>query len=291
RHTVGSGFILLGFSDHPILQGLYFTAFLVIYLVILTGNSLIVLITMVDSSLHSPMYFFLRNLSLLEICYTSVTLPKMLVGFLTEEGRISFLGCAAQLYFLVLLGSIECLLLAVMAYDCYVAIYDPLHYTLIMSRDLCVRLVLRLWMLVLPVQVGQTYQVFTLPFSASHDLHHFFCDVPPLLELACADTFWSQMMLCTIILVFAILRFSLIVISYVKFIRAVLKIPSALGKYKTFSTCSSHLSLVTPFYGSATVAYLKQQSRDSVDTDKYLALFYTIVTPVFNPVIYCLRNK
>ncbi|NXY89464.1 O10A7 protein, partial [Alcedo cyanopectus] len=291
NHTVGSGFILLGFSGHSSLQGLCCTVLLLIYFVVLTGNSLIALSTVVDSSLHSPMYFFLRNLSLLEICYTSVTLPKMLVAFLTGDGRISFLGCAVQLYFLVLLGSLECLLLAAMAYDRYVAICHPLRYPFIMSRGLCIRLVLGSWMVVVPVQVGQTYQVFALPFCASHDLHHFFCDVPPLLELACADTFWNQMMLYTIILVFAVLPFSLIMISYIKIIRAVLKIPSALGRHKTFSTCSSHLSVVTLFYGSATVAYLKRRSRDSADTDKYLALFYTIVTPVFNPVIYSLRSR
>ncbi|XP_068277765.1 olfactory receptor 10AG1-like [Nyctibius grandis] len=291
NHTTGPGFILLGLSDHPSLQGLCFTVFLVIYLMVLIGNSLIALITVVESSLHSPMYFFLRNLSFLEICYTSVTLPKMLVAFLMEDGRISFLGCAAQLYFLVLLGSIECLLLAAMAYDRYVTICDPLHYTLIMNGELCVRLLVGLWLVVVPVQVGQTYQVFTLPFCASHDLRHFFCDVPPLLELACADTFWNHVTLYTIILVFAILPFSLIVISYTKIIRAILKMPSVLGRHKAFSTCSSHLGVVILFYGSATVAYLKRRSRDSADTDKYLALFYTIVTPVFNPLIYSLRNK
>ncbi|XP_009646580.1 olfactory receptor 10AG1-like [Egretta garzetta] len=290
NHTVGSGFILLGFAELSSLQGMCFTVFLVIYLVVLTGNSMIALITVVDSSLHSPMYFFLRNLSVLEICYTSVTLPKMLMGFLLADGRISFLGCAAQLYFLVSLGSIECLLLTAMAYDRCIAICDPLHYTLIMSRGLCIRLVVGLWLVVIPVQVGQTYQVFTLPFCASHDLHHFFCDVPPLLELACADTFWNQLVLHTIILVFAILPFSLIVISYIKIIRAILKIPSVLGRHKAFATCSSHLGTVTLFYGSATVIYLKQRSRDSGDTDKYLALFYTIVTPMVNPVIYSLRN-
>ncbi|XP_054668341.1 olfactory receptor 10AG1-like [Grus americana] len=291
NHTVGSGFILLGFSEHSSLQGLCFTIFLLIYLVALTGNSLIALITVLDSSLHSPMYFFLRNLSFLEICSTSVTLPKMLVGFLMEDGRISFLGCAAQLYFLVLLGSIECLLLAAMAYDRYIAICDPLHYTLIMSRGVCIRLLVGSWVVVVPVQVGQTYQVFTLPFCASRDLRHFFWDVPPLPELACADTFWNQVMLYTIILVFAILPFSFIVISYMKIIRAILKIPSVLGRHKAFSTCSSHLGVVTLFYGSATIVCLKRWSRDSVDPDKYLALFYTIVTPMFNPVTYSLRNK
>lgn len=291
NHTAGSGFVLLGFSDHSSLQGLCFTVFLVVYLMVLTGNGLIVLITVVDSSLHSPMYFFLRNLSILEICYTSVTLPKMLLGFLMADGRISFLGCTAQLYFLVLLGSIECLLLAAMAYDRYVAICDPLHYTIIMSRGLCIRLVMGSWVVVVPVQIGQTYQVFALPFCASHNLHHFFCDVPPLLELVCADTFWNQVMLYTIILVFAILPFSLIILSYINIIKAILKIPSVLGRHKAFSTCSSHLGVVTLFYGLATVTYLKRRSKESVDTDKYLALFYTIVTPVFNPLIYSLRNK
>ncbi|XP_065493807.1 olfactory receptor 10AG1-like [Caloenas nicobarica] len=291
NHTAGSGFILLGFSDHSSLQGLCFTVFLAIYLMVLTGNGLIALITMVDSSLHSPMYFFLRNFSILEICYTSVTLPKMLLGFLMADGRISFLGCATQLYFLVLLGSTECLLLAAMAYDRYVAICEPLHYTLTMSRGLCIRLVMGSWVVVVPVQIGQTYQVFTLPFCASHDLHHFFCDVPPLLELSCADTFWNKVVLYTIILVFVILPFSFIILSYINIIRAILKIPSVLGRHKAFSTCSSHLGVVTLFYGSATVVYLKRRSRDSGNIDKYLALFYTIVTPMFNPLIYSLRNK
>ncbi|KFQ24600.1 Olfactory receptor 10A7, partial [Mesitornis unicolor] len=291
NHAVGSGLILLGFSDNPSLQGLSFTVFLVIYLVVLTGNSLIALVTVLDSSLHSPMYFFLRNLSILEVCYTSVTLPKILVSFLMEGGRISFLGCAAQLYFLVLLGTIECLLLAAMDYDRYVAVCAPLHYTLIMSSGLCIRLVVGSWVAVVPVQVTQTNQVLTLLFCASHDLHHFFCDVPPLLERACADTFWNQVMLYTIILVFAVLPFSLIVISYIKSIRVVVKITSVLGRHKAFSTCSSHLGVVTLFYGSATVVYFKQWSRDSADTNKYLALFHTIVTPMLNPVIYSLRNK
>ncbi|XP_066840421.1 uncharacterized protein [Anser cygnoides] len=291
NHTTDPGFLLLGFSDHPCLPSVCFTVFLIIYLMVLIGNSLIVLITVMDSSLHNPMYFFLRNLSFLEICYTSTTLPKMLVAFLTGDGRISFLGCAAQLYFLTMLGSTECLLLAAMAYDRYVAICDPLRYSLIVNGGFCIRLVVGAWMAVVPVQVGQTYQVFTLPFCASHDLHHFFCDVPPLLELACADTFCNQVTLHTIILVVAVLPFSMIVISYTKIIGAILKMPSVLSRHKAFSTCSSHLGIVTLFYGSAMLVYFKRRSRDSADTDKYLALFYTIVTPMFNPVIYSLRNK
>uniref|UniRef100_A0A8C3KQF0 G-protein coupled receptors family 1 profile domain-containing protein n=1 Tax=Calidris pygmaea TaxID=425635 RepID=A0A8C3KQF0_9CHAR len=291
NHTVRPGFLLLGSSGHANLQGLCFTVFLIIYLMVLMGNGLIMLITVVEPSLQSPMYFFLRNLSFLEICYTTTTLQKMLLAFLTGDGGISFLGCAAQLYFLVLLGSTKSLLLAAMAYDRYVAICDPLHYSLLMNRRLCVRLVMASWVAVIPVQVGQTYQVFTLPFCASHNLHHFFCDVTPLLELACADTFWNQVVLHTIILLYAVLPFSLIVVSYTRIVRAVLKMPSVLGRRKVFSTCSSHLGVVTLFYGSVMVLYFKRWSRDSADTDKYLALFYTAVTPMLNPVIYSLRNK
>eukprot|EP00075_Anas_platyrhynchos_P015251 XP_027304504.1 olfactory receptor 10AG1-like [Anas platyrhynchos] len=291
NHTTEPGFLLLGFSDHPCLPSVCFTVFLIIYLMVLIGNSLIMLITVMDSSLHNPMYFFLRNLSFLEICYTSTTLPKMLVAFLTGDGGISFLGCAAQLYFLIMLGSTECLLLAAMAYDRYVAICDPLRYSLIMNGGFCMRLVVGAWMAIVPLQVGQTYQVFTLPFCASRDLHHFFCDVPPLLELACADTFCNQVTLHTIIFIFAVLPFSMIVISYSKIIRAILKMPSVLSRHKAFSTCSSHLGIVTLFYGSAMLVYFKRRSQDSADTDKYLALFYTVVTPMFNPVIYTLRNK
>ncbi|KAM6374897.1 LOW QUALITY PROTEIN: olfactory receptor 5G29-like [Alca torda] len=209
-------------------------------------------------------------------------------GAITSPNAQQGLGCAARLYFLVLLGRIECLLLVAMAYDRYIAICDPLR-PLIMRRGLCIRPVVGSWVAVVPVQVGQTYQVFTLPFCASHDLHHVFCDVPPLLETACADTLCNQVTLYTIILVFATFPVSLIVISYIKIIRAILKISSVLGRHKAFSTCSSHLAVVTLLYGSATVVY-ERQSRDSVDTDKYLALFYTIVTPMFNPVIYSLRN-
>lgn len=168
NHTTGPGF-LLGFSDPPGMQGVCFTILLLIYAAVIIGNSLIVLVTVLDLSLHSPMYFFLRNLSFLEICYTSATLPKMLVCFLTGDVWISFLGCAAQLYFLFFLGSTECLLLAAMAYDRYVAICDPLRYSLVMNGWFCVRLVVCSWMVAIPMQVGQTYQVFTLPFCASQD--------------------------------------------------------------------------------------------------------------------------
>ncbi|KAK4806559.1 hypothetical protein QYF61_020460 [Mycteria americana] len=240
------------FSDPSSLQGLCSPVFLLIYLVVLTGNSLIALTT-VDSSLHSPMDFFLRSLSLLEICYASVTLPKKLVGFLMQDGRISWFCWAAS-------NAFSWLPWPMTATNPYGSLHQPgggvvgYHIPHVAVQ----------------VQVGQTDQVFTLPFCASHDLHHFFCDVPPLLELACADTSWNQVMLYTIILLFAILPFSLIVLSYIKSIRPVLKIPSVKGRHKAFSTCSSHLGVVTLFYGSATVVYLNRHSRHSVDTDKWI---------------------
>ncbi|KAM9211471.1 LOW QUALITY PROTEIN: olfactory receptor 10A7-like [Leptosomus discolor] len=197
------------------------------------------------------------------------------------------LGCAAQLYFLVLWRSIVCLLLVAVAHDRCTALCDPLHYTLIMSRGLCIWLVVGSWLTLLPVQVGQTHQVFTLPFCASRHLHHFFCDLPRLLALTCADTFWNQGMLYTFILAFGVLPFSFIVVSYVKITRETLKIPLALGRHKAFY----HLWVVTLCYGLATVVYLKQRSRDSIGTNKYLVLLYTVGTPMFNPVIYSLRNK
>ncbi|KAK4805376.1 LOW QUALITY PROTEIN: hypothetical protein QYF61_003949 [Mycteria americana] len=239
------------FSDPSSLQGLCSPVFLLIYLVVLTGNSLIALTT-VDSSLHGPMDFFLRSLSLLEICYASVTLPKKLVGFLMQDGRISWFCWAAS-------NAFSWLPWPMTATKPYGSLHQPgggvVGYYV---PHVAVQ-----------VQVGQTEQVFTLPFCASHDLHHFFCDVPPLLELACADTSWNQVMLYTIILLFAILPFSFIVLSYIKSIRPVLKIPSVKGRHKAFSTCSSHLGVVTLFYGSATVVYLNRHSRHSTPTNGF----------------------
>uniref|UniRef100_A0A8C3CDF1 Olfactory receptor n=1 Tax=Cairina moschata TaxID=8855 RepID=A0A8C3CDF1_CAIMO len=288
NHTTEPGFLLLGFSDHPCLPSVCFTVFLIIYLMVLIGNSLIMLITVMDSSLHNPMYFFLRNLSFLEICYTSTTLPKMLVAFLTGDGRISFLGCAAQLYFLIMLGSTECLLLAAMAYDRYVAICDPLRYSLIMNGGFCIRLVVGAWMVIVPLQVGQTYQVFTLPFCASHDLHHFFCDVPPLLELACADTFFGLLIFSSFM---GFGCFVFIVMSYVQIFRAVLRMPSEQGRHKAFSTCLPHLAVVSLLIVTGLFCYLKPPSFSSPSQNLAVAVLYSVLPPVLNPLIYSMRSQ
>ncbi|XP_065270326.1 olfactory receptor 10AG1-like [Emys orbicularis] len=291
NHTTTPGFILLGYSNLTNLQGLLFMVFLVIYMVILLGNGVIVLVTVLDSALHTPMYFFLRNLSFVEICYTSVTLPKMVANCLAEDGSISFTGCAAQMYFLLLLGGTECFLLAAMAYDRYMAICNPLHYTLIVNREVCARMVAGSWLVNIPVHFGQTYLVFSLPFCGSHEINHFFCDIPPLLELSCMDTYRNKTAVFMAVLLFIITPFILIVISYIKIASTILNMPSAEGKHKAFSTCSSHLAVVTLFYGSGMIVYLRPKSRNSEDTEKLLSLFYTIVTPMFNPFIHSLRNK
>ncbi|XP_065270682.1 olfactory receptor 10AG1-like [Emys orbicularis] len=291
NHTTTPGFILLGYFNLMNLQGLLFVVFLVSYMVILLGNGVIVLVTVLDSALHTPMYFFLRNLSFVEIYYTSVTLPKMVANCLAEDGSISFTDCAAQMYFLLLLSGTECFLLAAMAYDRYVAICNPLHYTLIVNRDVCARMVAGSWLVNIPVHFGKTYLVFSLPFHGSCEINHFFCDIPPLLELSCMDTYRNKIAVFMAVLLFVTIPFFLIVISYIKITSTILKMPSAEGIHKAFSTCSSHLTVVTLFYGSGMIVYLIPKSRDSEDTDKLLSLFYTIVTPMFNPFIYSLRNK
>ncbi|XP_015275320.1 PREDICTED: olfactory receptor 10A7-like [Gekko japonicus] len=291
NHTALSDFILLGYSEFPVLQVLLFVVFLFIYVGIILGNGLTIYVTLTDAALDSPMYFFLRNLSFLEICYTSVTLPKMLVNFLAENKTISFTGCAVQMYFLFVLASTECFLLAAMAYDRYVAICHPLRYKLIMSRELSLRLVTGSLTVNMPVHVVQVYLLFTLPFCGSHEINHFFCDLSPLLELACAEIFVNEVYLFAATTVILILPFFLIVASYVKIISAILKMPSAEGRKKVFATCSSHLIMVSLFYGSATIVYLSPRSKETMDINKLLSLFYTILIPMFNPIVYSLRNR
>ncbi|XP_057585068.1 olfactory receptor 10AG1-like [Hippopotamus amphibius kiboko] len=285
------GFILLGFSDIPDLQGLLFGVFLIIYVTILMGNSLIIIITKTEPSLQTPMYFFLGNFSSLEICYVSVTVPRLLVDLCRQTRNISFLACAAQMYFFLVFGAIECLLLTAMAYDRYVAICHPLLYPLLMNRRLCVQLAAGCWVSGIPVHTGFTYQVFFLPFCGSNELNHFFCDVPPVLKLACGDTFMIDILIYVIAVLVVTIPFMLILASYVRIIETILKLTSATGRAKAFSTCSSHLMVVSLFFGSGLITYLRPNSSHSIGMDKFLSLFYTSVTPILNPMIYCLRNK
>ncbi|KAM9119079.1 olfactory receptor 10A2-like [Pangshura tecta] len=289
--TTITGFILLGFSDIPSLQHLFFSVFLVTYIVTLAGNLLIIVLTLADPALHTPMYFFLRNLSFLEMCYTSVNVPKMLGNLFSGDKAISFNGCAMQTYFSFFLGGAECFLLASMAYDRYVAICKPLHYPVIMNRKVSTGLAAGSWLSGFLMSFGHTSMVFTLPFCRSHEINHFFCDIPPLLKLACGDTSRNEMAVFIMAFFFVIFPFMSILMSYICIISTILRMPSGKGRRKSFSTCSSHLMVVAVFYGSACIMYLKPNSSYSPETDKFLSLFYTVITPMLNPIIYSLRNK
>ncbi|XP_037377423.1 olfactory receptor 10AG1-like [Talpa occidentalis] len=284
-------FFLLGFSDIPNVRWILFGLFLVIYLTILMCNSIIILITSIDPALQTPMYFFLSNFSFLEICYVTVTIPRMLMDLLTQKGTISFFACATQMCFVLMLGGAECLLLAVMAYDRYVAICNPLHYPLVMNHKACVQLVIVAWTSAVPVVIGQTCQIFSLPFCGSSTINHFFCDIPPILKLACGDTFVNELAVYVVAVVFIMVPFLLIVVSYGKIISNVLKLSSSSGRAKAFSTCSSHLTVVVLFYGTATITYLQPKPNQSEGTGKLISLFYTVLIPTLNPIIYTLRNK
>lgn len=255
------------------------------------GNGLIIIITKVDHSLQTPMYFFLGNFSFLEMCFVSVTVPRLLTDLYSQDRSITFVACATQMYFFLVFGATECFILTAMAYDRYVAICKPLLYPLIMNSDLCLQLVVGCWISGVPLHVGFTYWIFSLPFCGTNQLNHFFCDIPPVLTLACGDTFMIEMLIYMIALIVGTIPFMLIIVSYVKIISTILKLPSATGRAKAFSTCSSHVTVVALFFGSAIITYLRPKSTHSAGTDKFLSLFYTIVTPMFNPMIYCLRNK
>ncbi|XP_004585603.2 olfactory receptor 10AG1-like [Ochotona princeps] len=284
-------FVLLGFSDIPNLQTFLFVMFLIIYVIILIGNGVIILLTRVDQALQTPMYFFLSNLSFLEICYVSATLPLMLVNLWTSKGNILLFACAVQMCFVLMLGGTECLLLTVMAYDRYVAICYPLQYPLIMNHKVCSHLVVFSWLSGVPVEIGQTFQIFSLPFCGSNQINHFFCDIPPILRLACGDTYVNETLVFTVAVLFVLIPFVLILGSYKKIISTVWRLPSAAGRAKACSTCSSHITVVVLFFGSAIITYLRPTSQHYSRTDKFLSLFYTVATPLLNPMIYTLRNK
>ncbi|XP_012891999.1 PREDICTED: olfactory receptor 10AG1-like [Dipodomys ordii] len=284
-------FILLGFSNLPKFQGLLSGVFVIMYVTILVGNSLLIIITKFDPALQKPMYFFLANFSSLEICYASVTLPKILANIWTQDRSISLLGCATQMYFFMVLAGNESLLLAVMSYDRYVAICNPLRYPLLMSASRCIQLAAASLLSGIPIPTGLTSTIFSLNFCKSNCINHYFCDVRPVLKLACGDTSLPELSIYVAFMVFADVPFMLILASYSKILSTILRLPTAQGRGKAFSTCFSHLLAVILFYGSASIAYLRPKSSHSANIDKWLSLFYTMVTPMFNPMIYSLRNK
>ncbi|XP_030042477.1 olfactory receptor 10A7-like [Microcaecilia unicolor] len=290
NQTVARGFILVGFSDmSPQIQRFFFVLFLLFYILTVMGNLLVLTILTVDPALHTPMYFFLRNLSFVEICFTTVTIPKALVNLLADDRSISFLGCALQVYFFFIFGSEECLLLGIMAYDRYVAICNPLRYTTIMSNKRCVFMIVGSWIMSVLLQSGQIIYVISLSFCNSNVIHHFFCDGPSLLGLSCTDTYFNNIIRFSADVFFLIIPFLIIFSSYIYIISTVLKMTSREGRSKAFSTCSSHLVVVTLFYGTLMVAYL-QPNTGSVNA-RFFAVFYCLINPMLNPLIYSLRSK
>ncbi|XP_041524106.1 olfactory receptor 10AG1-like [Microtus oregoni] len=289
--TTVTQFLFLGFSELPKMQGFLFGMFSLMYVIILIGNSFIIVIVLIDSSLKKPMYFFLANFSFLEICYVSVTLPRILYNLWTQDRRICLLACALQLFFFLILAATECFLLAVMSYDRYVAICNPLHYALVMNPTKCTQMAIGSWLGGIPVQIGQTCQVFSLHFCRSNRIDHYFCDIPAILKLACGDISMNEFSVYLVVVGFVAFPFMLILASYSKIIATILKLPTATGRAKAFSTCSSHLVVVVLFFGSGIINYFWPKSIHSPVTDKILSLFYTIVTPMFNPLMYSLRNK
>uniref|UniRef100_K7G5L1 Olfactory receptor n=1 Tax=Pelodiscus sinensis TaxID=13735 RepID=K7G5L1_PELSI len=282
---------LLGFSDFQSLQVLPFVVVCSFYVLALVGNTLIVILTITDSALHTPMYFFLRNLSFLEICYTSVTQPKMLVNLLSDAQTISFAGCGAQMCFFILFGITECCLLSVMAYDRYVAICNPLRYTLVINQSVCAQMAAGSWAFGVLVGCGHTISIFQLPFCGSNRISHFFCDVFPVLSLATTDTHKNEAAVTSTTVIFILVPFLLILLSYGLIISTILKMPSAEGQRKAFSTCSSHLIVVSLFYGTGTFIYMQPSTEQSQGSNRFFSLVYTVLTPTFNPIIYSLRNK
>ncbi|XP_073468515.1 olfactory receptor 6N1-like [Aquarana catesbeiana] len=284
-------FIIYGFPSLQNLNILLFCVFLFIYLFTVTGNGIIFLLIILDQKLHTPMYFFVSNLSFLDMSSTTMTIPKMLAKFSVHNDVISFVGCFLQMYFFVACQAAACFLLAAMAYDRYVAICSPLHYNNIMVRHIYIILAMTSWILGFASPIAMIILSFRLPFCGPNIIHHYYCDHPPLLQLACADTSLNVTVGSSLSAIIFLLSFPIIVMSYVQIIRSVLKIASAKGRRKTFSTCASHFVVVNMFFLPLIFMYIRPTASYSADVDSLLAMFYTVLTPMLNPVVYSLRNK
>lgn len=292
NQTSVTAFLLLGVTDIQALQPYLFVVFLAIYMVSVVGNGAVLLVVVSDPRLHLPMYFFLGNLSCLDICYSTVTLPKMLENFFSTHKAISFLGCISQLHFFHFLGSTEAMLLAVMAFDRFVAICRPLHYSVIMNYQLCTRMAVTVWTIGFFHALLHSMMTSRLNFCGSHQIHHFFCDVKPLLELACGNTELNQWLLNTVTGTIAMGPFFLTLLSYFTIIISLFsKTHSCSALRKALSTCASHFMVVILLYVPVIFTYISPTSGSSMDQDQVAAIMYTVVTPMLNPLIYTLRNK
>ncbi|XP_074131758.1 putative olfactory receptor 5AK3 [Sminthopsis crassicaudata] len=284
-------FILLGFAVQQELQYILFLVFLVIYMTSLVGNAGMILLIKCDARLHTPMYFFLQNLAFVDLCYTSAITPKMLVNFLVSAKSISFSGCVTQLYVYGVFATVECYLLAAMAVDRYVAICNPLRYPIVMSQRACIQLVTGSYVMGSLNTTTHVGFLLSLSFCKSNKINHFFCDLPPMLRLSCSNIDVNIMLLLIFVGFNLIGTFLAVFFSYIYILAAILRMPSNSGRHKAFSTCASHMAAVTMFYVTASYMYLQPSSRNSEENDKIASVFYGILIPMLNPLIYSLRNK
>ncbi|XP_059118373.1 olfactory receptor 2W1-like [Peromyscus eremicus] len=284
-------FILLVFSDHPQLEMILSGVVTFFYVITLVGNTAIIFATLLDPHLHTPMYFFLRNLSFLDLCYTTSIVPQMLVNLWGPDKTISSVGCVVQLYVYMWLGSIECLLLAVMSYDRFTAICKPLHYFIIMNPRLCIKMIVMVWSISLANSVVLCTLTVSLPRCEHNLLDHFLCELPAMVKIACVDTTAVEMSVFALGIVIVLTPLILILISYAYIAKTVLNMKSRASQKKAMNTCGSHLTVVAMFYGTIIYLYLQPGKRASKDQGKFLTLFYTIITPSLNPLIYTLRNR
>ncbi|XP_012294453.2 olfactory receptor 13F1 [Aotus nancymaae] len=289
--TSATVFFFLGFSNYPKVEVIVFVVCLLMYLSTLLGNVILISITILDSRLHTPMYLFLSNLSFLDIWYTSSALTPMLANFVSGRNTISFSGCAIQMYFSLAMGSTECVLLSMMAYDRYVAICNPLRYPIIMNRRTCVQIAAGSWMTGCLTALVETMSVLPLSLCGNSIINHFTCEILAVLKLVCVDTSLVQLIMLVISVLLLPMPMLLICTSYAFILANILRMSSVEGRSKAFSTCTAHLTVVVLFYGTALSMYLKPSTVDSQEIDKFMALVYAGLTPMLNPIIYSLRNK
>ncbi|XP_012886602.1 PREDICTED: olfactory receptor 2J3-like [Dipodomys ordii] len=284
-------FILKGFSNWPHLEAVLFVVILIFYLMTLIGNLFIIILAYLDSHLHTPMYFFLSNLSVLDLCYTTSSIPQLLFNLWGPDKTISYAGCLVQLYFVLALGTTECVLLMVMSYDRYAAVCKPLHYTVLMHPRFCQFLAMVSWVCGFTNSALHSLFILWVPLCGHHQVDHFFCEVPALLQIACADIHANEMTLMVTSSIFALIPLILIFTSYGAIAHAVLRMKSTTEFQKVFGTCGAHLMVVSLFFIPAFCIYFQPPMGNSQDQNKFIALFYTVVTPSLNPLIYTLRNK
>ncbi|XP_070607728.1 olfactory receptor 5AR1-like [Erythrolamprus reginae] len=291
NESIITEFILQGLTDNPNMQFILFTIFLLVYASTVLGNLGMILLIATKPQLHKPMYYFLCNLSFVDLCCSSAISPKMLIDLLVEGKRISFSACVTQLFLLAMFSDTGCVLLAMMAYDRYVAICNPLLYPAIMSKKVCHQMIVVAYCICLMDTIIYTSSIFRLIFCRSNVINHFFCDIPPLLMISCSDTYISEIVIIVVAGFIEVSSIGMILVSYVYILATILRMRSAEGRHKAFSTCASHLTAVGIYHGTILFIYFQPSSSYSMDQDKWASLFYTVVIPMLNPLIYSLRNK